>query len=334
MDMMDGFTPELARVQEIKEAHESALLALPNVVGVGVGYKETKGETTDQVAVIVYVRRKEPIASLREHEIVPTLLEAADEVRVPPRPGERDGGTLSLEGGAAPTDVKEVGEIDALAFTARARPAHPGSSIGHFAVTAGTFGCLVRDTCSPCTIYLLSNNHVFADTNVAHLGDPILQPGAFDGGTHPHDTIAHLRRFVPIHFGTPERYNLVDAAVAEPLDVRLAVASAVGLGIPRGTAEATLDLEVVKSGRTTQTTTGTIIDVDATVAVNFGVGVGYFRHQILTTSMSAGGDSGSLLMSRDAREAIGLLFAGSAQVTVHNRIENVEMALGVTLVTA
>jgi hypothetical protein len=332
--MMDGFTPELARVQEIKEAHESALLALPNVVGVGVGYKERNGETTDTIAVIVYVRRKEPVANLRESEIVPSELQAADEVRVPPRPGVREGGTHSVDGGAAPTDVKEVGEIDALAFTARARPAHPGYSIGHFAITAGTFGCLVRDTCSPGTIYLLSNNHVFADTNVANIGDPILQPGAFDGGSHPHDTIAHLRRFVPIHFGTPERYNLVDAALAEPLDMRLAVASAVGLGIPTGTAEATLDLEVVKSGRTTQTTTGRVIDVDATVAVNFGGGVGYFRNQILTTNMSAGGDSGSLLMSRDARAAVGLLFAGSSQVTVHNRIKNVEMALGVSVVTA
>ena len=126
----------------------------------------------------------------------------------------------------------------------------------------------------------------------------------------------------------------MDAAVATPLDDRLVIASIVALGIPTGTVEATLGLDVVKSGRTTQTTAGRVIDVSATIAVNFGVGVAYFHNQILTTAMSQGGDSGSLLLSRGERRATGLLFAGSSAVTVHNHIKNVEAALGVTVVTA
>ena len=87
------------------------------------------------------------------------------------------------------------------------------------------------------------------------------------------------------------------------------IASIVALRIPTGTVEASLGLDVVKSGRTTWTTTGRVIDVNATTAVNFGVGVAYFNNQILTTPMSQGGDSGSLLMSLSDRLATGLLFA-------------------------
>jgi len=50
--------------------------------------------------------------------------------------------------------------------------------------------------------------------------------------------------------------------------------------------------------------------------------------------MSAGGDSGSLLMSAEDLSAVGLLYAGSAVLTIHNHISDVETALGVRPVTA
>lgn len=331
--MADEPETRLATVQEVKQSHEEELLELPNVVGVGVGYKETGGETTDTLAVIVYVRRKYALSSLRKAETVQQTLGAVDKVPIPPV-GTDAASTLSLAGGEVPTDVKEVGDVRALAYTSRVRPAVPGYSIGHYAITAGTLGCLVRDVCSPCEVHVLSNNHVLANSNAASLGDPILQPGPFDGGAHPQDVVARLSRFVPIHFGSQARYNLVDAALARPLDPRDAIASVAVLGIPKGTVEATLGMDVAKSGRTTQTSGGKVIDVDATIAVNYGVGVAYFRNQILTTDMSEGGDSGSLLMSRSDQRATGLLFAGSSVVTVHNHIANVELALGVEVVVA
>jgi hypothetical protein len=49
--------------------------------------------------------------------------------------------------------------------------------------------------------------------------------------------------------------------------------------------------------------------------------------------MAAGGDSGSLLMDRDLN-SVGLLFAGSAEITIFNHIANVETALGVRPLTA
>ena len=102
----------------------------------------------------------------------------------------------------ADTDVIEVGDVRALARTERMRPVRPGSSIGHYKVTAGTFGAVVYDikTGEPL---ILSNNHVLANSTCgkdgrAKIGDPILQPGRHDSGREPHDVIGHLYRFVPI----------------------------------------------------------------------------------------------------------------------------------------
>ncbi|WP_290649262.1 hypothetical protein [Aquisalimonas sp.] len=309
---------QLATVQEVKEISEKDLLALAHVQGVGIGFKESKGKLTKELTVVVYVDEKLPEDKLHKGDIVPKSLK----VSVPA--GEVE----------AVTDVQAIGRLEAQTFNARIRPLKPGYSIGHPNVTAGTFGCLVREVCPPCRVYILSNNHVLANSNAASIGDPILQPGAVDGGTLPADIVARLARFVPIRVGHPDRYNLVDAALALPTDQRLVIASVVGLGIPTGTVEATLGMDVVKSGRTTQTTTGQVVGIDATVAVSFDAGTAYFRNQILTTNMSQGGDSGSLLMSRADRKATGLLFAGSSEVTVHNNIANVLMALGVEIVTA
>lgn len=331
--MANGSVSQLAAVQEVKERHERALLGLANVVGIGVGPKVTKGKETGEVAVVVYVQRKYAESSLSKRDTVPKSLSSAQEVGVPPTPG-KEADTLELKGARVATDVKEIGEVVAQAYTARLRPLMGGYSIGHHLITAGTLGCLVRDVCEPCRSYLLSNNHVLANSNAAASGDPILQPGPYDGGGYPDDVLARLERFVTIQFGGPERYNLVDAAIARALEPRLVTASIVGLGIPKGSREATLGMKVIKSGRTTQTTSGEVIDVNATIAVNYGIGTAYFRHQILTGNISAGGDSGSLLLSEEDRYAVGLLFAGSEAVTVHNHIKNVELALGVAVVTA
>lgn len=97
------------------------------------------------------------------------------------------------------------------------RPAEGGYSVGHFRITAGTIAICVYDTAAfpgiPRRYYILSNNHVLANSNNANIGDPILQPGPFDGGTLPNDVIARLSRWVTIWFDGSN--NLVDAAIAE-----------------------------------------------------------------------------------------------------------------------
>lgn len=299
----------LNTIQTVKENNEAQLFALDNVSGIGVGYKVTKNKASDEMCIKVFVQKKMSQKDLSKTQVVPKEIDGVK------------------------TDVYEVGSISAQAYTAKLRPAKPGYSIGHYKITAGTFGGIVRDNCYPGRYYILSNNHVLANSNNAAIGDAILQPGRVDGGKNPRDKVATLTKFVPIKFGSGQ-YNLVDAAIARPLNSALIMGSIYRLGIPKGTQEATLNMDVIKTGRTTRTTANRVIAIDATVAVNFGGGnVAYFKNQFMTNDMSNGGDSGSLLLNRDTRKAVGLLFAGSSTVTIFNNIHNVMMALNVDLLT-
>jgi len=63
--------------------------------------------------------------------------------------------------------------------------------------------------------------------------------------------------------------------------------------------------------------------------VGYGGGkVARFKDQIVTTDISAGGDSGSLVTTLD-NVAVGLLFGGSSIATIINQIENVRSLLKV-----
>jgi hypothetical protein len=298
---------EITEITEVIEAHEREIFNYENVMGVGAGFKTVKGKPTRDLGLVVFVEKKV----------------------------KEEAGVLSKSGAVPPdiegkkTDVVEVGRIEALPFKGRYRPAFPGCSIGHYRITAGTFGCMVQDKRTHA-FKILSNNHVLANVNAASIGDPILQPGRYDGGVYPRDMIARLEKFVPL----VSSWNLVDAAVAKPINLRYVIASIARLGIPTGVAQARLGWTVYKAGRTTQLTSGRVTATNASVKVGYGSGITLlFKNQIFTTAMSAGGDSGSLLVD-PYRRAVGLLFAGSSKITVHNHITNVLMGLGVEMVTA
>ena len=317
---------ETAQVTAVQEKHEAELLAMDNVVGVAASRKVKAGKPTNVASLTVLVSKKVDKAKVSKASTIPDNVDGVK------------------------TDVVEVGDIEALAFNTRVRPALPGFSIGHYNITAGTFGALVRDVRRCCCkiendcehhglrqecdgdILILSNNHVLANENQARPGDNILQPGPFDGGLYPSDTVATFERTEEIVFGA-SGYNLVDAAVARPTDSRNVTPSILGLVAPNGVGQALPFENVVKVGRTTEVTTGVVLATNATVAVGFSSGVAVFRHQILTTAMAAGGDSGSLLMDFNLN-GVGLLFAGSPIITIHNHLLDVQNALGVELVTA
>jgi hypothetical protein len=178
---------------------------------------------------------------------------------------------------------------------------------------------------------------VLANVNLGPLGAPILQPGPYDGGVNPADTIAVLSRFIPIQL-TPavpltSQNNIVDCAVAEgefnDLNREIYWSGHVKGWRKRAEVLKMVGQTVKKTGRTTSFTTGRITAVNATIDVDYGGGrVGRMKDQIITTNMSAGGDSGSLVMTLD-NIAVGLLFAGSAQAMIANQIENVRTMLRV-----
>jgi hypothetical protein len=92
-------------------------------------------------------------------------------------------------------------------------------------------------------------------------------------------------------------------------------------------------LSVAKSGRTTGFTTGTISSINTSVNVQYqqkcGSGrkftVSYTNQVVINSStFSAGGDSGSLIVTNDAsHNPVALLFAGSSTTTIGNPIGQV-----------
>jgi hypothetical protein len=332
---------QLEYVSQAKRISKQHIMGKPNVVGVGVGYRERAGRIVDELCVVAMVRRKLPASALKPEEFVPKRVKDV------------------------PTDVFEVGVLRALqARTERYRPAPGGVSIGHYQITAGTLGCVVRDRASGDRL-ILSNNHVLADINAGRAGDPILQPGSYDGGIEGRDMIAVLERFIPLQFKEapstcslanlfggaanllarmvgsahrlrvyredPSAINQVDAALARPLDESMILNEILDIGVVGGIMPAKLGMNVRKSGRSSGFTTGQIRVVDASVQVEYDSHRADFDDQIITGPMSQPGDSGALLVLGDGLLAVGLLFAGSQQATVYNPIQPVLEALDVVL---
>jgi len=235
--------------------------------------------------------------------------------------------------------------------THRQRPAPMGFSVGHPSITAGTIGARVRDALG--RVYILSNNHVLANSNNASIGDPEYQPGPYDGGTAA-DQIATLTDFQVISFAAGAS-NTMDAAIAMSSTDLLdnAVPADEGYGMPNSTIygdadgdglfddrDALLGLNVQKYGRTTHLTRGQITGVNATVTVCYAVSgftctksARYVDQLIIGPStFSAGGDSGSLIVTDDGNlNPVALLFAGSSSITITNRIDLVLNRFGVTI---
>lgn len=161
-------------VHAAKERFCDFLMSHPNVVACGVGNKVVKGKKTKQVCIRVSVSQKLDESQLKSTDIIPKELEGVK------------------------TDVVERGVIKALVPTDKHRPAPGGVSIGHKNITAGTLGCLVEDTSGET--FILSNNHVLANSNNGQVGDSIYQPGPHDGGTEA-DRIGSLVDFVEVNFG-------------------------------------------------------------------------------------------------------------------------------------
>ncbi len=301
---------EFQAIADVQQNAEVEMLMKTNVVGLGISHKIKNGKETGDPSLTFFVENKLDKSALTKDQMIPATV------------------------GKFKTDVVESGVIFAgsdISLNNRVRPAKGGYSVGHYKITAGTIATCVKDKIPAMGVtnkyYILSNNHVLANTNDAMLNDPILQPGSFDGGAAPADIIARLSRFVPIRF-TAGSTNFVDCAIAEgnfdDLDREI-----YWNGFVNSVKLPVLNMEVQKTGRTTGHTTGKITAINATVNVNYGAGrVANFSKQIITTAMSAGGDSGSLIIDND-NNAVGLLFAGSPAITIANPIGYVLSALGI-----
>jgi hypothetical protein len=196
--------------------------------------------------------------------------------------------------------------------------------------------------------FILSNNHVLAKSDKGTLNDPISQPGLVD--TNPPCsaaatlTVAKLSQFVNLQ-SPPAKP--ADAALAAIVTGEVDPTGAIlQLGVvtnglaqaapPAGTTIApAINMPVAKSGRTTGLTCSkiSVINLD-NVQVDYSPSCGStataftvtYNNQIdiVSSTFSGAGDSGSLVVDSQTAQPVGLLFAGTPNGdTVANPIQDV-----------
>ncbi|HEX8054152.1 MAG TPA: hypothetical protein VF517_14265 [Thermoleophilaceae bacterium] len=180
---------DLRRLRSLKDQHKAELLALPNVIGVGLGQRVIAGTRTEEWVISVNVVRKLAPDELDRDARIPAELDA--EIR----------GTHVT----AKTDVVESGVPRLEGYKDRIRPVQPGYSIrpyeSNYLGTTGGFVVVEGDG------YLMSNFHVLWDYLP---GSPIVQPG---DTSDPTDVIGNpdTRHYVQ---PSPDKVNYMDAALA------------------------------------------------------------------------------------------------------------------------
>lgn len=317
-----------------------------NVVGEGIGLERTEAEgLTDRVAVVVLVEEKVKASELDEDDLLPETIEidgeelpvdvqeigvvsAQEAVEVAPSEADplavHDVVPLEMDEGA---DVQAA--VEGFGRVKKMRPAPGGVSIGHPAVTAGTLGSSPLRTRHGKTVFL-TNNHVAAASGDAKVGDPVLQPGRFDGGADPADRIGTLLEFSTITFGSSSR-NVSDSALVEIAPDHVQTDLFELQEDIRGWEEAVVGQFYTKTGRTTGVTRGRCTARNVNIGVNFGSkGIANFVGLDMFERMSAGGDSGSVIGIERPEGFYGtsLLFAGSTQATFAIPMSTVQQVHG------
>jgi hypothetical protein len=253
--------------------------------------------------------------------------------------------TLLTQGQAAQTGAIELGTSGSNL--------HASSTSGNtISCCGGTLGALVLRN---GTNYILSNNHVLANSDSGAIGDQIIQPGLIDNpainptcqstGT---TTVANLSQFFTLEGNPP---NPVDAAIAQIVsgqvdasgNILLLGATADANGVPiAGPPQAgsgviaNVGTLVAKSGRSSGLTCSTIETTPATFSVVYAKTCGgstsftvMYSNQVGVSGgdFSQEGDSGALIVTQSTADPVALLFAGSDTDTVGNPIQEVLLAM-------
>ena len=347
---------------------QDEFLARSNVVGVAVGNKGDKTVEEGEKAVVVLVEQKMPLAALSAQDVIPSTIDgvrtdvyevgylrAYDTPRDRFRPTIPSGvsiGHYKITAGTLGTIVTDANTGEKLILSnnhvlANSNDAAIGDNILQPGPTDGGQNPADR----------VATLHRFE--RIRFVGEPdgplppTPDPGDDAGGCLM--ILANVINLFSEMSGSQQRLttasqqvasptptastivtaqaasNLVDGALAKPVDPDMFTGEIRGIGTVSGTKAASLGQTVRKSGRTTDFTTGTVTLLNATVNVAYGSKTARFTGQVITTPMSQGGDSGSLIVDGSENKAVGLLFAGSPQATIFNPIQAVLDALGVTI---
>jgi hypothetical protein len=230
---------------------------------------------------------------------------------------------------------------------------------------SGTLGSLVSQGGS---FFVLSNNHVLDKSDTGAVGQNISQPGLVDSNCSPAKTVATLTQAAalkPISIMTtgacagqpapcgPAPSN-VDAAIAKIatgqvdtsgsiLDLGSLSGGSIGAMPPSATlADLNMALAtnegVAKSGRRTGLTCSSLMSLSTEVSVEYDGSCGgataftaTFANQVIINggSFSMPGDSGSLVVTSDSAQPVGLLYGGNSTSSSANPIQDVLGAFSV-----
>jgi len=243
---------------------------------------------------------------------------------------------------------KHMGEID-LATGVRYKPRltiKPGGSIGHYKITAGTLGGFVEDAKN---YYIMSNNHVLANSNQCFGADPILQPGPIDAGSSAPIVVGRLDKWFPLSKASRDGVDVALATFSDNVDF-FEPWDYTGIGRIEKThvTDRMSVTRVIKRGRTTGVRRGTVsaFELDG-VQIDYGTSsdpaIVTYDDQIeiigspSSRDFSAGGDSGSFIIDRDTMQVYALLYGGGPDAngidrTLAHFIPDVFKAMKVKLV--
>lgn len=331
----------LQRAIETLRRYQRRLLDHPDVTSIGIGFRIRDGKETDELCIQCTVDRKlSPESLIQEGRTpLPESLQAEDGTVIPLDVIQRNYRPSYRIQEPEEASAEEDFEASRRSFR---DPMVPGISVSHINGTAGTIGAFVFDVATGEPL-LLSNWHIL--DNGGSAGDTVVQPGPYDNPSTQGNECGSLLRS---HLGMAG-----DCAVAR-ITSRNFDTSILELNrVPRRMADPHPRDDVVKSGRTTGVTYGTVSRVDVVVKLNYGSSVGVREiggFEIRPNAekppargeVSMGGDSGSLWMvdvpldHDDADVVVGLHFAGEtdpspdAEHAVACRITSVAKKLNIS----
>lgn len=283
-------------------------LCKKNVVGIGMGYKVTKGITTNKLCIQVFVTKKYPLCQISKKNIIPNCYESIQ------------------------TDVIESGYFKALQLTDRVRPVPGGYSVGPSSLPiAGSLSCVVTDK---KFFYILGCNHIFTNGNLLPISTPILQPSIYDGGVLATDIVATLSKYIPLKFLSPTEtpVNFADAALAKVTIPNEILPQIAILGQLSGIAFSHLGTVIQKAGRSTGYTSGIVTTLGASFVSNLPDGrKALMLNQVLCNIKVAGGDSGALALDSN-NFALGQIINGSDNMAAFTPITTILNLFSVDLV--
>lgn len=333
-DQVSATVPQAQALAFRPSAGAAASTPLRHVHATGVGVRKDKEKPgADDFVIKVYFFDKENMAAASSVPLLSSKVGGVDvdfehlpiqvayaKKRSPRKPGV----ATRPKGGGAKGPKAQDGPAE---HQQHVRPVVGGVEIGPLGGDyVGTLGCFVRrgsDQSGP--VFVLSNNHVLANVNRFTLGTQFTQPFSADAG----DVIASLSDFEQIHFPSPgsQPRNVIDAAIAGVTDqsqITLGTMLNIDNYVP-GILAPRPGMAVIKSGRTTGVTRGTIRAIRVRgVQVNYGSQqnpiIATFDNAITITgdegsAFSNPGDSGSVILDQESGNAVALLFAGDGATT-------------------